>query len=357
MIGRLPRCLRRGPQGKKKRDTLSQSHPRTPENKQGVLPRDERSSLSSLFHPPPRYLRQPQPRNQWVDPTPSTYLRVLQVCKHRYLSICITSTSRSPAESNPLAACQMPLVYAAWLPQRAKSAHSQVTSREPQHALRTSFLNNLTARPPVCLAVCLCLVCLFIRSINLSDHSIYASTAADYLSTTEVSVYLFVCMCPAPIYPIYNVYIYRCVCIFICVHIYIYTYKYIDSIISASSSSSDNSMQAAVAGLVWTARGRECVCTDRYMLTSQRSVLRPSSDDLIHPGRSCAAAWPDWEGIYLFRPIISLPVYYGVCWSAGRLSLVACRLCCQCDRWHVLFPPVPSKPTLVSLTSLLGQRP
>lgn len=80
MIGRLPRCLRRGPQGRKKRDTLSLSHSHSlthTASGQGALPREEPARPfpppppfpPTLFPgPPPRYLRQPQ------RPSP-TYLR------------------------------------------------------------------------------------------------------------------------------------------------------------------------------------------------------------------------------------------------------------------------------------------
>lgn len=128
MIGPLPRCLRRGPQGKKKKKRQTLSH--------RVLPREEEEPVClsvcpcihlihplSLIPPPPQlhYLRQASRLLLYCLSTLPMYLHLTI----QYLPVS--------ALSDALGLCGTAI------PQRAKSAHSQVTSRGPQHALRTSF--------------------------------------------------------------------------------------------------------------------------------------------------------------------------------------------------------------------------
>lgn len=124
---------------------------------------------------------------------------------------------------------------------------------------------------------------------------------------------------PVPIHP--NLYINT----YMYIHTYIHTY--ISTFISPSSSTSDN------PGGGWTAE------SERVQKITHRPV-GPATISSTQAGQACSAYGRTGKGI---SPLLarhqstSLPV----CWSACRLSLVACRLCCQCDKWHVLLPPVP----------------
>lgn len=127
MIGRLPRCLRRGlslSQKKKSRlrDKGAEGRDHPPLLSPAASAQNRVGPVLLPCCPPGRYLPQLLCATYYCMYVP--YL--LQLKNHP--SIC----------PHPLAACQTPLVYAAWYTQGAESAHSQVTSREPQQASRTS---------------------------------------------------------------------------------------------------------------------------------------------------------------------------------------------------------------------------
>lgn len=107
MIGRLPRCLRRGPQGKKERHslTLARSHKGDKGRCRGRSHpySNQQPSFLSLLSPPPRHLRQHQPAKKPVGgspPPPSTYLGVC-ISMQAQVFVLICTIPRSPWQSNP----------------------------------------------------------------------------------------------------------------------------------------------------------------------------------------------------------------------------------------------------------------
>lgn len=168
MIGRLPRCLRRGPQGKKERHslTLARSHARTlTQRGQGALPREEPPVLQpatllplSAFSPAPLSpaASASQKTGGWISPPPqSTYLRVCismqaQVsCLYvRYLAVPGSQTPSGLSDALGLCGMASPT-----------GKISPFSSDKPRAAACSAheFLNNLTirlsVRPSICLSI------------------------------------------------------------------------------------------------------------------------------------------------------------------------------------------------------------
>lgn len=110
MIGPLPRCLRRGPQGKKKKEeTDTFTHTLTQrERPRGLAEGGGGARLSVCLsmhpsHPPPLF----------IPPPPPTPLSPTSLPSPTLLSVYLTYVPTSYYSTYQLAPCQMPLVYAA----------------------------------------------------------------------------------------------------------------------------------------------------------------------------------------------------------------------------------------------------